>query len=145
MIVITLLINVEVVLRFFFDLPLDAISEIVLILFPWLTLLGAAVAIKTDGANVTLYLIERFLSDRQRRILRALVGLAISGFGLFLIVQGGRYTQMAHGELTNVLSISRSWEILPFPISGALFILYSLRVFVMPRRWKTAGIEVKGA
>ena len=130
MIVVTLLINAEVGLRFFVNLPLDSISEIVLLLFPWLTLIGAAVAFNTDGANVALHLLDEHLGERSRLRIRMLVAVATLAFGVFFIWQGINYATMTRGELSNVLEISRSWEIFAFPVSGVLMAAYSLRTIV---------------
>ena len=126
MIVVTILVNVEVALRFFVNLPLDALSEIVLLLFPWLSLLGAAVAFDTVGANVALHIVDDYLTERGRVRVDTFVSLATLGFGIFLIVQGVNYTALTRGEVSNTLEISRSWEILAFPVSGALIIAYSV-------------------
>lgn len=139
MIVIAMLINIEVVLRFFFNLPIGALSEIILLLFPWLALLGAAVAVDTVGANVTLHLLDPHLSSRSRTIIRAFVGLAAFGFSTFLIVQGVNYAEMTGGELTNVLGISMSWDTAAFPVSGALFAVYSLTSILKLLRHREAN------
>ena len=127
MIVITLLVNIEVALRFFVNLPLDSLSELVLLLFPWLSLIGAAVAFDTIGANVAIHLLGDHLSKRAHDRLGVAIGAATLGFGLFLIVYGTGYALMTRSELTNTLEISRSWDIVAFPVSGTLIILYSLR------------------
>lgn len=134
LIVVTLLVNVEVALRFVFNLPLDAISELVLLLFPWLTLLGAAVAITIEGSNVALHLFSGRVSPGWRKAIRALIGIAAATFGVFMIVQGLRYTDMTSGELSNVLEIPRSWEIGAFPVAGVLFIVYSVQMLLALRR-----------
>jgi TRAP-type C4-dicarboxylate transport system permease small subunit len=126
MIVIAILINIEVALRFFFNLPIDALSELILLLFPWLSLLGAAVAIDTAGANVTLQLLDPYLGQRARALVRAFVGLCAFVFSTFLVSQGWKYADMTSGELTNVLAISMSWDTAAFPVTGVLFALYSL-------------------
>ena len=142
MIVVTLLVNVEVALRFFVDLPLDALSEIVLLLFPWLSLIGAAVAFDTIGANVAVHLLSNFVSARTRSRMGIVVGVATLGFGVFLIVNGSRYAMMTRSELTNTLEISRSWDIVAFPVAGALIVLYSLRTIVRLVRRRRDGDPV---
>ena len=127
MIIVTLLVNVEVVLRFFLSLPLDGLSEVVLLLFPWLSLMGAAVAFDTNDANVALHLLDGRLSERAKARIEVFVGLTALAFGLFLILQGANYAMMTRGETSNTLEISRSWEIFAFPVSGLLIIAYSLR------------------
>ncbi len=130
MIVVTLLVNVEVALRFFLDFPLDALSEVVLLLFPWLSLLGAAVAFETKGANVALHLLDGRLTERSKARIELFVSVATLGFAVFLILQGINYAIMTRSEGTNTLEISRSWEILAFPISGALLVAYCLRSII---------------
>lgn len=129
-VVIVILINVEVVLRYFFNLPIGALSEIILLLFPWLSLLGAAVALETVGANVTLQLFESRLGKLARTVIRLFVGLAALVFGIFLILQGTNYAEMTAGEVTNVLGVSMSWDTAAFPIAGVLFVTYSFWAIV---------------
>lgn len=126
-ILVTLLINIEIVLRYFLNLPLDGISEVVLMLFPWLALLGAAVAITVVDANVALHLLSGRVSSRGRVVIQVLGRLATSAFGLFMIVEGTRYAMMTRGELSNVLNIPRPLEVGAFPVAGILFIVFSLR------------------
>jgi TRAP-type C4-dicarboxylate transport system permease small subunit len=129
-VVIVLLINVEVVLRYFFNLPIGSLSEIILLLFPWLSLLGAAVALDTEGANVTLQLLDPHLGRRGKGVVRAFVSLSAFALALFLMLEGIDYAEMTSGELTNVLEISMSWDTVAFPVAGALFAAYSLSSIV---------------
>lgn len=138
MIAVVALVNVEVALRFALNLPLDAISEIVLLLFPWLSLLGAAVAVGT-GAHMALHLLDGRLTNRSKIAIRVFVDVAILVFGAFLIVQGINYVLLRQGEVTNVLTLSRSWEVLAFPVSGALIIAYTLRSLATLARRKAAA------
>jgi len=126
MIVIMLLVNVEVVLRFFLNFPLDWVSEVVLSLFPWLSMLGAAVAFNTFGANIALHIFDGHLSEKAKSRIGVFVNTATLFFGVFLILFGFSYMLLTSGEVTNTLEISRSWEILAFPISGVLIVAYSM-------------------
>lgn len=126
MIAVTVLVNVEVGFRFLLDLPLDGVSEVVLMLFPWLTLIGAAVALDTPGANVALHLLDGRLTERSMLRIRGAIGIVTFAFGAFMLLQGTRYALMTRGELSNVLSISRSWEIAAFPVAGILFCAYGI-------------------
>ena len=137
MIAIVLMVNIEVGLRFGLNLPLDAISEVVLLLFPWLSLLGAAVAVGT-GAHMSFRLLDGRLAGRSKAALEALVSVATVAFGIFLIVQGINYATMRYGEVTNVLGISRSWEVLAFPVSGVLVVAYSVKSALTRSRPKKA-------
>jgi TRAP-type C4-dicarboxylate transport system permease small subunit len=121
---------------------LDAISEVVLLLFPWLTMLGASVALTTDGANVALHLFSGHASRKCRIILRLVTCVAAAVFGAFVIIQGVRYAQMTVNELSNVLEISRAWETAAYPVSGMLFIFFSIRTLV--RIYKAAHLKDLG-
>jgi TRAP-type transport system small permease protein len=139
MIILTILINVEVGLRFFFDLPLDAISELIILLFPWMSLLGAAVALETVGANVTLSMLDPRLSQRGKMWLRVFVSLSAFVFSTFMMTQGIKYATMTSGEITNVLAISMSWDTAAFPVAGVLFAIYSLHSIIRTLRRGEAG------
>lgn len=134
MIVITLLVNVEIFLRFFVNLPLDAVSEIVLTLFPWLSLLGAAVALTIPGAHVALHLMNPRMSRRKRLFLDVLMNLTTASFGVFLVIQGINYSAMTGSEISNELEIPRSWQTGAFPAVGVLFIIYSVVAMARMRR-----------
>ena len=134
LIVITLLVNVEVALRFVINLPLDAISEIVLLLFPWLTMLGAAVALTVEGTNVGLHLFSARVTPPLRKALRIVTCVGAASFGVFMIVEGLHYTQMTGSELSHVLQIPRAWETAVFPVSGLLFLIYSVRMLLPLRK-----------
>lgn len=139
MIIVTVLINIEVVLRFFFNLPLDAVSELILLLFPWMSLLGAAVALETVGANVTLSMLDSRLSKRGKMWLHVFVSLSAFVFSTFMVTQGMNYATMTSDELTNVLAISMSWDTAAFPVAGVLFAIYSLYSIVKTLRRGEAG------
>jgi TRAP-type C4-dicarboxylate transport system permease small subunit len=143
MIVVVLMVNAEVGLRFLFNFPLDAISEIVLLLFPWLSLLGAAVAVGTS-AHMSLQLLDGRLTGRSKAAVEVFVAAATIAFSVFLIVQGLNYSAMRLGEVTNVLGISRSWEVLAFPVSGVLIIAYSVRSMLLRGRRNTVAANAAG-
>lgn len=139
MIIVTVLINIEVALRFFFNLPLDAISELILLLFPWMSLLGAAVALETVGANVTLSILDSRLGRRGKMWIHIFVSLSAFVFSTFMVTEGMNYAAMTSDELTNVLAISMNWDTAAFPVAGALFAIYSLYSIVRTLRRGEAG------
>src|SRR4051812_33392991 len=79
-IVITLLVNAEIFLRFFVNLPLGRVGEVVLALFPWLSLVGGGVGLTIPGAHVALPFLNPPMSRRKRGFVDVLINLSAAAF-----------------------------------------------------------------
>lgn len=125
MIALVVLISLEVTLRFFFNAPLDWIGEVAILLFIWMSLLGAAAAVET-GTHMALTPLAQRVSARTARTLDLFVTVAIVAFGSFLLVSGLQYTASVSQQVKTVTHIPVSWEAAAMPAAGALMIFFAL-------------------
>lgn len=125
MLALVLLISLEVMLRFFFDLPIDWIVEVAVLLFVWMSMLGAAAAVPA-AAHMALRPLSARLGPAGARLLSVFVSLLIVAFGLFLLVSGYGYVQSLNGEVMPVSGLPSAWGAADFPVAGALMMIFGL-------------------
>lgn len=122
-------INIEVLLRFFLDLPLAAVSDVSTMIFFWLSALGAAVALPC-GAHMVVQPLKNRMGSVGGRILDAISTCSMLGLGAFLLVDGVWYAASVANEVLPVLGVSSAWEAVALPVSGALVMFFTIaRVF----------------
>lgn len=123
--VIALLLVVAVVGRYLSLYALVWTEEATRVMFIWLAFLGASVAVQRQG-HFRLELIEGFLSSRLRVMAQIVSHVALALLGLALVVLGGQMVQGSRGQFTNVLQVPLPVVYAVLPISGVLFVLFSL-------------------
>lgn len=129
MLAVVAFMNVEVLLRFFLNLPLAAVSEISTLLFFWLSMLGAALAVPA-GAHMVVQPLRNRLGRVGCRALDAISTCSLLAVGAFLLVSGAEYTASVSGEIFPVMGMSPAWQAAAFPVSGGLVIFFTIaRVF----------------
>lgn len=126
MLVLVLLISLEVMLRFFFDLPIDWIVEIAVLLFIWMSMLGAAAAVPA-AAHMVLRPLSGRLGPIGGKLLASFTAAAVIAFGFFLLISGLSYMQSLSGEVMPVSGIPSEWGAADFPTAGALMIIFGLQ------------------
>lgn len=119
------LISVEVVLRYFLNLPLDSVTEIASFLFVWLVMLGAAAAVPL-GAHMAIHPLHKLAGPVVTVGVRAVTTIAALAFGAFLALSGYEFTTSLSDATLPVTGISSIWEAAAFPASGALMVIFTL-------------------
>ena len=123
MLAITLVLFAGVVWRYFFIDPLTWSDEIARLLFAWLAFLGAAIGVKR-GAHSAVAVFEARMPLRwqRRMVLLALVATAL--MACVLVYTGTRETIANFSQVMAVTRLSRGWQYLSVPVSGALMLVY---------------------
>jgi TRAP-type C4-dicarboxylate transport system permease small subunit len=119
------LISVEVILRYFLNLPLDSVTEVASFLFVWLAMLGAAAAVPL-GAHMAVHPLRRYAGRIATTSVYAVTTIAALAFGAFLTLSGYRFTTSLSGETLPVTGVSSTWEAAAFPTGGALMLVFTL-------------------
>ena len=125
--VMTGLVCLQVIFRYVLNSPLTGSEEGARILLIFVSMLGAAAALKTRAHMAIDYFQERFPIPLRRAA--ALLSLAcVLAIGILLVVKGAEFADRAMFQTTPALRIPKGYIVLAFPISGALILFYALAV-----------------
>ena len=130
--VMTGLVCLQVIFRYLLNSPLTGSEEGARILLIFVSMLGAAVALKTRAHMAIDYFQERFPLPLRRAA--ALLSLAcVLAIGFLLVVKGAEFADRAMFQTTPALRIPKGYIVMAFPVSGVLMIFYAIAVPV--RAW----------
>lgn len=116
----------QVFSRYALNAPSVSSEEILRMSVVWLSLLGAAYSCG-KGTHMSIELLRDFAGPRARRGLEMLVPLSFVIFAGGVMIPGGlRAMEIAGGQTTAVLRLPMPWIYAALPVSGVLFIIYSI-------------------
>jgi TRAP-type C4-dicarboxylate transport system permease small subunit len=118
------LVFIEVIFRYFLQLPVGWSEEAAILLFLWGSFLGAAVSTKRKIHFSFLMIADRFSSKNKNR-LSFIMQMIVIGTSLILAIQGIRVLEMASYERYIVLGVSKFWAYLSIPVGAALMFIYA--------------------
>jgi len=115
------IVSLQVFCRLVLRLPLSWTEEASTILFVWITMIGASLALKR-GEHFAVELLHRKLSPRLRRVAGLIVGLLLVLFSLLLVYEGILMAWRNIPVITPAMEMSRS---IPYSAvaGGGLFML----------------------
>lgn len=119
----TVVVFMQVLFRYFLQIPLAWSEESARFIFVWVSLIGAVVGIKRRehfGFGLLLAAAPR----QVRRVLLVGVDLALLWFAYVLTTEGLNGMQTAMIQRSPVLDISLGWVYAALPVSGALMLLF---------------------
>lgn len=142
MIAMFLLVFVNVVTRYGFGFSLSWGEEVARFLMIWVTFLGAGLALR-EGRHVAIELVQERLSERARRGLRLLIGLAILIFLALLVLFGVQFVVFGWSKVTIATQIPRGIPYLAIPLGAAMFALHLVLVFgrFVERDWEAEAAD----
>ena len=116
----------QVFSRYALNAPSVSSEEILRMSVVWLSLLGAAYSCG-KGTHMSIELLRDFVPRAARRALIMLVPVSFIVFAGGVMIPGGlRAMEIANGQTTAVLRLPMPWIYASLPVSGALFVAYSL-------------------
>lgn len=122
LIMITILVFVSAVLRFF-KMPLNWAQDVCLVAFAWLIFLGSDIAIRGPGL-IGIDLFIRHLPKVVQKSLNILFKIIILGFLGVLVYNGAEMVISGWSREITTLGISYSWVTLAVPV-GSIFMIIS--------------------
>ena len=131
-IAIAVLINLQIVMRYFLNQPVGWSDEISRVLMVWVTFLGGAVAVGR-GTHLGLHILGRRLSPAQLRTLNVVVFVGIILFASVVLVTGIEATRTAFRQTLTMTDIPVGWMYLACPVGAGLTIIYALRAMIQRR------------
>lgn len=120
--VTTVMVAVEVVLRYGFGRSLYVTEELTRYLMVWVVFLACSLALR-DNAHVSIEIVVNRLSGRARAAYKLVAQLFLLTFLAFLIVEGIIALPFQLDQIIPTLDISIFWFYLAIPVGGALMVL----------------------
>jgi TRAP-type C4-dicarboxylate transport system permease small subunit len=121
-------------------------TDVVKVLFLWLTFLGGAIAVKYEAHVRMTMLSDRFVHrGRAGPIWDYVIRLSPVAVGAILVILGFRLVEISMFRELQTLRISAGYFMTIVPASGALMIFYALRsVLIRAGRWPRPATDVRG-
>jgi TRAP-type C4-dicarboxylate transport system permease small subunit len=105
------------------------ISEIVSMLFIWITFIGSTIALK-EGLHISITTLVNFLPAKIKRVCFVLSYIACFTFSLILVIKGFETFKVAMLQTSSGLKISIGWFYGVIPISGIIMAVHSGELFL---------------
>ena len=122
----------QVFTRYVTENPLIWTEEVARYLFVWITLVGAAAAVRSNG-HFGLDLLRRRL-PLLRKPLGTVTTLVVAAFFAFLLWTGIAETRQAALQLSPALQVGMQWAYLALPVGAALALCHVVA------HWARSGI-----
>lgn len=122
---LALLVNGEVLLRYFFNLPLSQIVEYTQTAFIWASSLGAASAV-AFGTHLAVDILAHRVTGRGRVVLRVISAAAALAFGVLLTYHGFEYLQLVREEHLVVTQLPVGIQAAALPCAGLVMAFYGV-------------------
>jgi TRAP-type C4-dicarboxylate transport system permease small subunit len=113
--------------------PLIWTEEVARYLFVWITLIGAAAAVRTHG-HYGLDILRHFAPPPLRPLLGLLTMLVVAAFLALLLYTGIAETRQAALQMSPALQVRMHWAYLALPVGAALALWHLIA------HWVAAGI-----
>jgi C4-dicarboxylate transporter DctQ subunit len=129
---ITVVTFLQVFTRYVTESPFVWTEEVARYLFVWITLIGAAAAVRSNG-HFGLDILRRY-APPLRTALGALTSLVVAAFLGLLLWTGILETQQAATQMSPALQVRMHWAYLALPVGAALALWHVLA------HWARSGI-----
>ncbi len=127
----------QIVARFVFSAPFVWAEEFAVLLFAWITFLGAA-AVQADDSHLSIDVMRNRAGLRGRRVFDGLRRATILAIGAVLVYQGIALSSKMWSLEFPAMGVSRAFLYLSVPVGFGLSMLLALR----PRSlWPTPPVE----
>jgi TRAP-type C4-dicarboxylate transport system permease small subunit len=130
---------IQVFNRYVLKAPLAWSEDLAMLLFQWVSFLGAAIGIKRMRHFGIELLIKR-LPEKIRQGVEWITPFIIGFVALTMVTEGIKLINLNRNRIYSSMDLSYTWTFLAIPVSGCLILLYL--VWHEIRRWK--GIETGG-
>ena len=137
--VLTILVPVEVFLRYFFGKSLYITEEFTRYLMVWVVFLASSLALREDSHISIEIFVNRF-RGRTRSCLHLIAQILLLTFLIFLIIEGIIALSFQMDQIIPSLGIPIFWFYLAIPVGSCLMILN-----LLPKMWESLkGILGRG-
>ena len=120
---------VQVLGRYILVVPFAWTEELSRRMMTWLLFLASPLGYRR-GVMVGVDILTRKLSEKTKKILDIIVCVLVIGFGGFMIWQGYFFADRMRMQQSAALGISMYYVYIVIPISGFLFVLFSIESMI---------------
>ena len=124
-----IIVVLAVIARYVFGQAVSWTEEVPRYLLIWISFLGGAACV-AKREHVGFDILFNALPAPIRRVLGAAIGLLILGFGWIVFRYGIVFVQDFGDDLMETIPYKNYWYYVALPISGALFLLFALKVMI---------------
>ncbi len=121
----TLIVLLQIVMRYFFNSPLTWSEEIARYIFIYVTFLGAGILVYERGHLFVEVLFNK-IQGKAKNVLQLILDLIVLIFSLYLLWSSRYSMQYAHGSRSTAVQIPMEYIGLSVMIGAVLMILFSL-------------------
>jgi len=121
--VLSILVLLQVLVRFVIKIPIPWTEEAARISFVYLVFLGAVLGMR-DRKHVNVDVFLKALSPRARKSWEFVVDVAVAALLLFIVGMGIKFVAVSFDQGTPYLRIPMSFVYLSIPLSGLLMLYY---------------------
>jgi len=132
-IALAVVVFLQVFNRYVLKAPLAWSEDLAMLLFQWVTFLGAAIGVKRMR-HFGIELVVRNLPEKFHRAIEYIVPAFVGMVAFIMITEGIELLSYNRSRIYSSMNLSYTWAYLPIPISGCLMILYLIRLEVT--RWQ---------
>jgi TRAP-type C4-dicarboxylate transport system permease small subunit len=136
--VMTVVVFLQVVYRYFLTQPLYWSEELARYLFVWLSILGATLGLQKRG-HFGLDIFYQMLPNKGRRFLQRLIHLLMGCVILVILIQGIKLVQMTIPQESPAMGISMGWAYACLPVGAGLMAIHLLVIF--SKDWNNGKLE----
>lgn len=125
--VLTIIVFLQVLFRYGLRFPLDWAEEFAMVVFQWVSFIGAGIAVRR-GFHFHVDVLAKRLPIRWQTATQLLSSAAILAVGYIMVHVGIKMMDMARYITLPVLYFSKAYVFLAIPIGGALMIIYQIPI-----------------
>lgn len=119
----------QVIMRFFFKMPVAWGQDIIRLSFVYLVFLGAAYCLKTND-HLNIDIIFSMVSKKTGKILQILINFILLGFFIFLLFYGIQFSKTGITQKAPYTAIPMIYYYASIPISAIFLILYDIEIII---------------
>ena len=135
---VVVVVFLQVLFRYALHAPLDWAEELAMVLFQWVSFVGAGLAVRR-GFHFHVDLVVKRLPERAQAITALLGSVSVLVVAYVLIHVGIRVMQVASFITLPVMHISKAYVFLAIPVGGVLMIWYQIPITVRQIRRVLGG------
>jgi len=127
--VLTVVVFLQVLFRYALHFPLDWAEELAMVIFQWVSFVGAGIAVR-HGMHFHLDLLTRRFPQQWQKVIELMASAAVLVVAYILIHVG--IVMMDTVKFINlpVMHFSKAYVYLSIPVGGALMILFQIPIVV---------------